>query len=89
MRIDLYTKFILTTIALLLAVIAIKPIVQPTAAVQAQSSLSNLQFLGGGDLIVMDKQSGQIWEYGVQNAGGGTQVMNLGRFVSPGKPLMK
>ena len=89
MRIDLYTKVILTSIAVLLAVITVKLIFQPTAVVQAQSSLSNLQFLGGGDLIVMDKQSGQIWEYNVSSEDGGTKSMNLGKFVGFGKPLVK
>jgi hypothetical protein len=43
MRIDLYTKTILTFIAVLLAVIALEPIVQPTPAL-AQANMSGVQF---------------------------------------------
>jgi len=39
MRIDLYTKGVLTVIAVLLAVIAFRPYVSPDAVVQAQGRL--------------------------------------------------
>lgn len=48
MRIDVYTKTILTLIALLLAVIALKPILQPQAAM-AEGSFPGLQFSYSGD----------------------------------------
>ena len=44
MRIDLYTKIILTLIALLLAVFALKPILQPTA-VMAQGNFAGIPIL--------------------------------------------
>ena len=43
MRIDLYTKTILTIIALLLAVFTLKPIFQPQAAM-AQGGYAGIQF---------------------------------------------
>jgi len=47
MRIDVYTKTILTLIALLLGAVAFRPIVQPTPAL-AQANLSAFQITGGG-----------------------------------------
>jgi hypothetical protein len=63
MRIDLYTKTILTLIALLLAVIALKPIIQSTPAL-AQTSMSGLQFTTyGGNDYFFDQKTGDIWMY--------------------------
>jgi len=47
MRIDLYTKTILTIIALLLAVFTLKPFVQPQAAM-AQGCYAGIQFSYSG-----------------------------------------
>jgi hypothetical protein len=44
MRIDWYTKGVLTIIAVLLAVIALWPYVSPDAEVQAQGPFAGLQF---------------------------------------------
>jgi len=63
MRIDLYTKTILTVIALLLAVIALKPIVQPQPAM-AQGNFSGVQFsYSGGAHLFFDSRTGDIWDY--------------------------
>ena len=61
MRIDLYTKTILTLIALLIAVIALQPFTRPQA-VEAQSSLNGVQFSVGwgtstGDIAFFDTRS--------------------------------
>ncbi len=64
MRIDLYTKMILTLIALLLAVIALNPIFQPQSAM-AQGNYSAIQFsYSGGNHAFFDTRSGDVWEYG-------------------------
>jgi hypothetical protein len=64
MRIDLYTKTILTLIALLLAVIVLKPILEPQAAM-AQGNYGSLQFsYSGGNHAFFDTRSGDVWEYG-------------------------
>jgi len=64
MRIDLYTKMILTIIALLLAVIALNPILQPQSAM-AQGNYSGIQFsYSGGNHAFFDTRSGDVWEYG-------------------------
>jgi hypothetical protein len=64
MRIDLYTKTILTLIALLLAVIVLKPIFQPQDAMAA-GNFASLQFsYSGGNHAFFDARSGDVWEYG-------------------------
>jgi hypothetical protein len=64
MRIDLYTKTILTLIALTLAFIACKPLTQP-AVVSAQSPLAGVQFTSfpNGGFLAFDTKSGDIWVY--------------------------
>ena len=63
MRIDLYTKTILTLIVLLLAMIALKPIFQPQPAI-AQGSLDGVQFCAiEGGLYAADMRTGDIWVY--------------------------
>jgi hypothetical protein len=65
MRIDLYTKIILTLVALLLAVMVLQPILQPQAAM-ADGSYSGVQFSygTGGNHAFFDTRSGDVWEYG-------------------------
>jgi hypothetical protein len=64
MRTDLYTKTILTLIAMLLAVIALKPIFQ-SQAVMAAGIFDHLQFsYSGGNHAFFDTSSGDVWEYG-------------------------
>lgn len=63
MRIDRYTKTILTIIALLLAVMVLKPILQPQAAA-ADGRYSGVQFsYSGGNHAFFDARSGDVWEY--------------------------
>jgi len=65
MRIDLYTKSILTLIALLLAVIVLKPIIQPTPAL-AQANMSGVQFSASDSSVTFfDPKSGDAWRYHV------------------------
>jgi hypothetical protein len=65
MRIDLYTKTILTLIALLLAVFTLKPILQPQPAM-AQGNYSGIQFSygTGGNHAFFNTNTGDVWEYG-------------------------
>jgi hypothetical protein len=64
MRIDLYTKTILTLIALLLAVFAAKPFLQPQA-VLAQGAYAGIQFsYSGGNHAFFNSNTGDVWEYG-------------------------
>jgi hypothetical protein len=64
MRIDLYTKTILTLIALLLSVFALKPVFQPQTAAAA-GSFSGVQFsYSGGNHAFFNVNTGDVWEYG-------------------------
>ena len=75
MQVDLYTKFVLTVIALLLGVLAIKPVVQP-ATVAAQPATRDLYVepgvttirkpdgnsLGDGK-VVWNMRTGEVWGF--------------------------
>lgn len=64
MRIDFYTKTILTFIALFLAVIVLKPLLQPQTAT-ADGGFASIQFsYSGGNHAFFDTRSGDVWEYG-------------------------
>jgi hypothetical protein len=64
MRIDLYTKTILTFIALLLTVFALKPVFQPQTA-SAAGAFTGVQFsYSGGNHAFFNVNTGDVWEYG-------------------------
>ena len=64
MRIDLYTKTILTIIALLLAVFTFKSTLQPQA-VLADGNYNGIQFsYSGGNHAFFNVNTGDVWEYG-------------------------
>ncbi len=62
MRIDTYTKAVLTVIALLLAVIVFKPLIRPDTTATAQGSFAGVQMIGPA-LTFFDTRTGEIWEY--------------------------
>jgi hypothetical protein len=83
MRIDLYTKTVLTVIALLLAVIALKPVLQPQA-VMAQGNLSGVQFapdMSGGSWF-FDTHTGDIWHYSGSEVDRHRKVTQLGKNLA-------
>jgi hypothetical protein len=69
MRIDWYTKGVLTVIAVLLAVIALKQYVSPDAVAQAQGTFAGVLPMGDITNVVsfsggfFDTRSGEIWVY--------------------------
>ena len=87
MHINLYTKVVLTVIALLLAVVALKPFIQPQsvaaqsrAAVVGQSSLAGVQFSSGeGYTTFFDTTTGDIWVYRGLDLVAHTKVTQLGK----------
>jgi len=98
MRIDMYTKAILTLIACALLVIAGNTLTKPTRSVAAAESdnieaqiggLTGVQFsyAANGGLLAVDTRTGDIWLYGL---GGelGYSVGHLGRIDELGKPLI-
>jgi hypothetical protein len=85
MRIDRYTKAVLTVIALLLTVIALRPYVSPDAVAQAQGTFTGVEFSAGpGGLNFFDTRSGEIWGY--SSAGPFSDKLRLTRL---GQPLIK
>jgi hypothetical protein len=64
MRADIYTKTIITIIALLLAVIALKPLLLPQPAL-ANGNYAGIQFsYSGGNHAFFNANTGDVWEYG-------------------------
>jgi hypothetical protein len=65
MKPDLYTKAVLTVIALLLAVIAYKAVIRREPALSAQPApFAGVEFTrGNGILTFFDTRTGEIWDY--------------------------
>jgi hypothetical protein len=64
MRIDWYTKGVLTVIAVLLAVIAFKQYVSPDAVVQAQGAFAGVQYTGSPAWdSFFDVRTGEVYGY--------------------------
>jgi hypothetical protein len=81
MRIDLYTKVVLTIVALLLAVIAFRPILQPPT-VAAQGNFNGVQF-GAPGLNFFDTRTGDYWSYDWATG----QLLKHWKVTQFGKPL--
>ena len=90
MRTDLYTKMILTVIAIALLTIACNYFVKPVA-VSAQGSLTGVQFFGFGTAIwAVDTHTGDIWAYAFDiDSGNPKPPEHVGKIVQLGKPLVK
>jgi hypothetical protein len=81
MRIDLYTRTVLTLIALFLAAIAARPYFEPDT-VAAQSALSGVQVaVTPVGYTFFDTRTGDLWEYS------GANVHAKYRLAKPGQPL--
>jgi hypothetical protein len=68
MKPDLYTKAVLTVIALLLALIACKPLLSPETTASAQGALAGVQFStfvaeGNRTFAFFDSRTGEAWFY--------------------------
>jgi hypothetical protein len=84
-RIDRYTKTILTVIALLLAAIALKPVVQPIPA-SAQASLNGVQFIPASNSFdAFDTRNGDVWFYSYDS--GKYSARYLGRITQLGQSM--
>ena len=62
MRNDIYTKAVLTVIAIMLSVIALRPIVRPETSVQAQG-FAGASPVGGSCCSFFDGRTGDVWIY--------------------------
>jgi hypothetical protein len=86
MRIDWYTKGVLTVIAVLLGVIALRPYVSPDAVAHAQGSFAGMQY-GGGKFNpeFFDSRTGDMYDY---EEGFFKTPLHL-RMTKPGAPLVE
>lgn len=83
MRIDWYTKGVLTVIAVLLGVIAVRPYVIPDAVAHAQGSFAGVQFNYAGGANFFDSRSGEVFAYSVLG------LEHKWRLTKLGEPLVK
>jgi hypothetical protein len=83
MRIDLYTKAVLTIIAVMVTVIASNQLISPRVAT-AQGTFAGLQFTsGGGYSYFFDSRTGEIWSYSI----GDGKMQAKRRVTKLGQPL--
>ena len=84
MRLDVYTKAVLTVIAAALSVLAIRPWVTPDAVVHAGAPAQEIQFAATPvGYSFFDSRTGDLWEYS------GTGLHGKFRLTKPGMPLVK
>lgn len=86
MRPDIYTKAVLTVIAVMLTVIAVKPLISPDTTASAQSG----QFVGVqyGNLDFFDSRTGEVFSYSHKEIGKPLQLQYKWRVVKLGQPLI-
>jgi predicted outer membrane protein len=86
MRSDLYTKAVLTVIALLLVAIASDQYIHPTATALAQGAFAGVQFSGNGSTFTLfDSRTGDVWVYtAIQEKGAMGRIH--GKVSAPGGP---
>jgi hypothetical protein len=83
MRIDLYTKTILTITAVLLAVVVSQSLLRPNA-VSAQSALAGVQFTSRpAGFLAIDTKAGEVWLYDIESK----RTERLGKLTQLGKPI--
>ena len=86
MKPDLYTKALLTVIAIMLSVIALRPMVSPEATAQAQGSFAGL--IPAGPYAFFDTRTGDLWDYTYhgENTAKQLDVWHY-KMTRPGAPL--
>jgi hypothetical protein len=86
MKPDLYTKAVLTVIALVLVLIACNQYVHPAATASAQGPLANVQFSGNtGSFTLFDQRTGDVWSYNL--AGPANMMLQHTKVSAPGRPV--
>jgi len=84
MRIDLYTKAVLTIIAIALAVIASNQFISPGGA-SAQGTFAGLQFSSaGGYSYFFDSRTGEVWSYSI----GDGKMQAMRQLTKLGQPMV-
>jgi hypothetical protein len=86
MKTDTYTKVVLTAIAVLLAVIALKLVASPQITASAQGAFTGVQVsgMGNGNVAVFDSRSGMLYEHNLVADGA---IMAKYRLVKVGEKL--
>jgi len=85
MRIDWYTKAVLTVIAVFLGVLALRPYFSPDAVAHAQGSLTGVQ-VWYGDVAspkFFDPRTGEVWGYS------GGKLESKSKLTGVGAALVK
>ena len=82
MRIDVYTKAVLTAIAVMLAVIALQPFIHPQIIARAEGSFAGLEFIGDA---FFDTRTGDVWWYNTDSGA----VSDHFRMIKPGQALVR
>ena len=87
MRTDIYTKAVLTVIAIMLTVIACKALISPGTTASAQSTaFAGVQFTGDvGHISAFDTRTGEFWGYKEQKLGS-MDLVTVGRITKLGQP---
>jgi hypothetical protein len=90
MKTNLYTKAVLTVIALALVMIACNEYVHPETTASAQSALLGGVLVTGGDgaYSFLDTRTGDLWTYGWSASEGDHYEWSyLGKITKMGQPL--
>jgi hypothetical protein len=91
MKPDIYTKAVLTVIALMLIIIACKTIITPDTIARAQGPFEGVQCSGSGAPFFLDSRTGELWEYDLYHNLPGDQrfgtVSRKFRLTKLGEPL--
>jgi hypothetical protein len=89
MRIDLYTKTILTLIFVMLTLIACKSVVQPLG-VAADGPFAGVQFSGQiNGFWTFDTKTGDVWAYEAIQGGLMGNWHHVGKISQIGQPLTR
>ncbi len=89
MKSDIYTKAVLTLIAVALCAIACKPFVSPEITVKAQSSsFAGVQMAQAGlEISFFDTKNGEVWHYGFDRDAKTFVLVDKIRLVKLGQPM--
>jgi hypothetical protein len=87
MKPDLYTRAVLTVIALALVLIACNQYVRPATTASAQGPFAAMQFTGDAhSFTLFDQRTGDIWTY-FQAGPDMNMILHHAKVSAPGKPV--
>ena len=88
MKPDLYTRIVLTVIALALVLIACNQYVHPASTVAAQGQFAGLTFtVDRGGPVFFDTRTGEVWSYYSPTSMKGATLEYKVRLEKLGQPL--